>query len=93
MKRNRESECRIKLIQENHYDKECQQILDDTISKQNKRYSTAYADFRKGRTFWLDVTIGLVRGARAFAKAGVSESRAADAIRNLSEAAKAAINT
>ena len=92
-RRNRESRSRIKLIQEKHLTKEEQASIDNALLKQKKRYTTAYADYRNGLYFPYDLVIGLMRGSRACAEAGVSASRAADAMRNLAEAAKAAINT
>lgn len=92
-RRNRESRSRIKLIQEKHLTKEEQAFIGNALLKQKKRYSAAYADYRKGLFFSYDMAIGLMRGSRACAEAGVSASRAADAMRNLAEAAKTAINT
>lgn len=92
-RRNRESRSRIKLIQEKHLNKEEQVFIDNALLKQKKRYTTAYADYRNGLYFSYDMAIGLMRGFRACAKAGVSASQATEAMRNLAEAAKAAINT
>ncbi len=92
MKRNRESKCRIKLIQEKNLSKEEQVFIDNALSKQKKRYTTAYTDYRNGLYFFYDLAIGMMRGSRGFAKAGISGIQAADAFRNLAEAAQAAIN-
>lgn len=92
-RRNRESRSRIKLIQEKHLSKEEQAYIGNALLKQKKRYTAAYTDYRNGLFFSYDLVIGMMRGFRAFAEAGVSASRAADAMRSLAEAAKAAINT
>ena len=92
-RRNRESRSRIKLIQERCLNKEEQASIDKALLKQKKRYTTAYGDYRNGLYFSYDLVIGLMRGSRACAKAGASVSQVTDAVRNLAEAAKAAINT
>ncbi len=93
MKRNRESACRIKLIQENGYTKEEQRILDDILTKQNKRYSTAYAASRTGTHFEIyDLIIALTRASRAMAQVGISADRATDAFCNFAETVKPAMN-
>ena len=92
-RRNRESRARIKLIQEMHFDKEEQASIDSDLARLKKRYTTAYADYHSGLCFFYDMVIGLKRGSRACAKAGVSVSQVTEAILNLAEAAKAAINT
>lgn len=92
-RRNRESRSRIKLIQERCLNKEEQAYIGNALQKQKKRYTTAYTDYRNGLYFSYDMVIGMMRGSRACVKAGVSASRAADAMRNLAEAVKAAINT
>lgn len=91
MKRNRESKCRIKLIQEKNLSKEEQRALDAILTQQNKRYSTAYADYRNGLLLPYDLAVGMMRVGRAFAKAGKSASEAARAILNLEEAWRAAL--
>lgn len=92
-RRNRESRSRIKLIQEKNLTKEEQAYIGNALQKQKKRYATAYTDYRNGLYFSYDMVIGMMRGSRACAKAGASVSQVTDAIRNLAEAAKAAINT
>lgn len=91
MKRNRESKCRIKLIQEKNLSKEEQRALDAILSQQNKRYSTAYADYRNGLFSPYDLAVGMMRVGRAFAKAGKSASEATRTILNLEEAWRAAL--
>lgn len=92
-RRNRESRSRIKLIQEKHLTKEEQAYIGNALLKQKKRYTAAYTDYRNGLYFSYDLVIGMMRGSRACAAAGVSVSQVTDAVRNLAEAAKYAINT
>ena len=92
-RRNRESRSRIKLIQEKHLSKEEQAYIGNALLKQKKRYTAAYTDYRNGLYFSYDLVIGMMRGSRACAAAGVSVSQVTEAVRNLAEAAKAAINT
>ncbi|MBR5022833.1 MAG: hypothetical protein IKY18_06505 [Oscillospiraceae bacterium] len=92
-RRNRESRSRIKLIQEKRLTKEEQAYIGNALLKQKKRYTAAYTDYRNGLYFSYDLVIGMMRGSRACAAAGVSVSQVTDAVRNLAEAAKYAINT
>ena len=91
MKRNRESKCRIKLIQEKNLSKVEQQALDAILAKQNKRYSAAYEDYRNGLFSSYDLALGMVRVGRAFAKTGKSANEVTRAILDLEEAWRAAL--
>jgi len=93
MKRNRESKCRMKIIQELHLDKGSQQFLDEHFAKTNKRYATAYAEFRSGKTAFWFALIGMRLMATMSYKAGASISQATEAIKRLAESARDAINT
>lgn len=44
----RERDFRIKLIQENHYDKTDQKILDEAVGEFGESYAGVYKDYRKG---------------------------------------------
>lgn len=81
MKRNRESKCRIKIIQENLLDKGCQVILDDLISKNKDRYHTVYTDMRTGKRTGYMTIIGFSRVATMASKCGSSLSEVNERMR------------
>lgn len=92
-RRNRESRSWIKLIQEKHLTKEEQRALDAILTQHNKRYSTAYDEYRNNHFFFCayDTAVGMKRAAQAFAQAGVSASEAAKAIIEFDNAWRAAL--
>ena len=91
MKRNCESKCRIKLIQEKNLSKEEQRFLDIALARLKKSYSAAYTDYCNGLFFTYDMAIGARRASRAFAKTGVSASEATRNMLEVEEAWRAAL--
>ena len=92
-RRNRESRSRIKLIQEKNLNKEEQQALEAILTQHNKRYSTAYDEYRNNHLFFCayDMAVGMKRAAQAFVQAGVSASKATEVIIELDNTWRAAL--
>lgn len=91
MKRNRESKCRIKIIQEEHLDKGCQVILDDLISKTKDRYHTVYTGMRTGKSTGYMTIIGFRRVGTMASKCGSSVSEVNERLRRFANAVFSAI--
>jgi len=88
MKRNRESSCRIKLIQEKNLSKKEQKILMNALQSQAKSYAQAYHDYRSGYTFPYDVIIGITRSAAVFRKLSMSTFECTMALEVFSDSAR-----
>ena len=91
MKRNRESKCRIKLIQEKNLSKAEQRFLDSILKKDKKSYSAAYTDHCNGLFVVYDMAIGMFRASRSVVKAGVAAREATETMLNFENAWREAL--
>lgn len=84
----REAKCRTKIIQEGHYNKAEQRILDDDRKTTGRSYAETYAGQRAGKTYTFMAVIAATRLSAAFATAGVSSQAAADSFTKFADAAR-----
>lgn len=68
----KEARYRMKIIQENRYNKEEQRILDKAAAEMPRRYEDIYEAQRGGAVYWFMAIIGSMRASRALASAGNS---------------------
>lgn len=76
---NKERRYRMKIIQENQYDKFEQRILDEAVSKMSRSYKDIYETQRTGLIYWFMVDIGSTRAIKAFVNAGNSFNEVTEA--------------
>lgn len=77
----KEAKARMKLIQENHYDKEEQRILDEAAAEMPRSYADLYEMHRHGGTYWYNVVIANRRIGRAARALGQTAEEAAEGLR------------
>ena len=80
-----EANYRIKFIQEHHYNKAEQRLMDTTINLQNTSYKRVYKRARKGIVFSFMVIISTERATKAIRNAGVSAETAAESLDRISK--------
>ena len=76
----KESRFRIKIIQENHYNKVEQKILDKAVSEMTIRYKDVYKAQRIGRCYVFMAVIAEHRLSKAFETIGIMAKQAAEGI-------------
>ena len=79
---------RMKIVQENHYNKDEQRILDEAASEKTQSYKDIYESQRGGAVYCFMAIIGIMRLARAFANVGESFIETAGVIARFGSAAK-----
>lgn len=84
----REAKARTKLIQENHYNKEEQRILDEAAVEMPRSYSDLYYLHRNGVHLWYSLVIANARIGRAFRATGVTADELAAAVNRFAAATK-----
>lgn len=70
---------RIKLVQENHYDKTSQKLLDETVKECNVSYSGLYKDYRCGIAHYYQLRIAMSRSAQGLIRTAQSMMELSDA--------------
>lgn len=85
---NKERRYRMKIIQENQYDKFEQRILDEAASEMPRSYQDIYEAQRGGAVYFFMAVIASMRVSRAFANAGNSFSDLVEAASNFREAVR-----
>lgn len=85
----KEAQFRMKLIQENHYDKKEQQIVTTAIVTQGLSYKRVYTEWKRGKIYFFMAAISVSRVNKAFIALGISTVIAAENMRMLSVSAKA----
>lgn len=78
----------MKIIQENHYNKDEQRILDEAALGKPQSYKDIYESQRGGAVYCFMAIIGSMRLARAFANVGKSFAETAGAIARFGRAVK-----
>ena len=86
----KEHRYRMKIIQENNYNKAEQKILDEAAMEMPSRYEDIYEAQRGGAVYCFMAIIGSVRAAKAFANMGNSLDEMTEGIRDIGRAAKEA---
>lgn len=92
MKRNKETQYRIKLIQENHYNKIEQRLLDREASLHNLKYKEIYSKSKRGFCFWFMAAISVRRANKAMAQLGIALAECENIIRCFSVASETVEN-
>ncbi len=77
---------RVKFIQEHHYNKSEQRILDEAKHSLNMSYKELYWDMRRGIVYAFMSTISMRRISRALYYCGVSAKQAAESFANFNGA-------
>lgn len=85
----KERRYRMKIIQENQYNKAEQRILDEAASEMPRSYEDIYEAQRGGAVYWFMAVISSMRVSRAFCNVGNSTKDIAEAARKFGEAARA----
>lgn len=70
----KETRYRMKIIQESHYNKSEQRILDEAAAEMSRSYQDIYEAQRGGAVYFFMSVIGSMRASRAFADLGNSFS-------------------
>lgn len=76
----KEAKYRIKFIQEHHYNKAEQRLMDATMSLQNTSYKRVYKRARKGIVFSFMVIISTERATKAIRNIGMSAETTAESL-------------
>lgn len=84
----KERRYRMKIIQENQYNKGEQRILDEAAEEMPRSYQDIYEAQRGGAVYFFMAVIALMRVSRAFASVGNRFSDLAEAASNFQEAAR-----
>lgn len=84
----KERRYRIKIIQENQYNKSEQRILDEAAQEMPRSYKDIYEAQRGGAVYWFTAIIGSMRATNAFANAGNSMNELAEAVCGFGREAK-----
>lgn len=84
----REARYRMKIIQENNYNKAEQKILDEAAAEMPRSYKDIYEAQKSGVIYWFMAVIGAERTARAFFNMGNSFNEFAEAFEEYSKTAK-----
>ncbi len=79
-----EAKYRIKFIQEHHYNKAEQRLMDATMSLQNTSYAVIYKEARQGIVFSFMAIIATERATKAIRNIGVSAETAAENLLKIS---------
>lgn len=82
----RESKYRVKIIQERHYNKGEQRILDQAAAENGYTYKRIYNAHRRGETYAFMAVIAMTRASKAFAGIGIAASDMAESFGRLAEA-------
>lgn len=85
----KERRYRMKIIQENQYNKAEQRILDEAVAEMRRSYKDIYEAQRGGALYWFMLVIASMRVSRAFINVGNSTKDIAEAARKFGEAARA----
>lgn len=75
----RERKYRIKLIQENQYDKGDQRILDEAVKDYGETYSGLYRDFRNGVTRYYRLVIEMRKSTNGVMRVAQTMTELSDA--------------
>lgn len=81
----KEAKYRIKLVQELHYNKAEQKIMDETIQSLNSSYKMVYKEARQGIVFSFMAIIATERATKAIRNIGVSSEMAAENLLKISK--------
>lgn len=84
----KERRYRMKIIQENRYNKAEQRILDEAASEMLRSYEDIYEAQRGGAVYWFMAIIGSMRASRAFCNVGNSMNELSEAVCDFGREAK-----
>lgn len=84
----KERRYRMKIIQENQYNKGEQRILDEAAAEMPRSYGDIYEAQRGGVVCFFMAVIASMRASRAFANVGNSFSDLAEVVSNFQEAVR-----
>ena len=80
-----EANYRIKFIQEHHYNKAEQKLMDATMCLQNTSYKMVYKEARKGIVFSFMAIISTNKAAKAIRNIGMSAETAVKSLDKVSK--------
>lgn len=84
----KEHRYRMKIIQENQYNKEEQRILDEAASEMPRSYKDIYEAQRGGAVYWFMAIIGSMRLTKALFNTGNSIDEITESIGEFGRTAK-----